>query len=153
MGKKIMDIDWLRDTQIRLHQLSKADTKYTFYHDETNNVGKLHIGARGLNVADLKVFVLGGVVHKGEPHPIDIQPLRDAMRIQKTAPEIKLEHVAKGMFLDLLHSAKLTTFLRWITGNGFLVHYFDLDPLYWSIVDIVDSILSNIENPMLVQYH
>lgn len=151
--KKIMDVDWLRDTQIRLHQLSKVDAKYTFYHDETNNVGKLQIGARGLNVAELKVFVLGGVVHEGEPRPIDIQPLRDAMRIQKTAPEIKLKHVAKGVFLDLLHSTKLTTFLHWIIDSGLMVHYHDLDPLYWSIVDIIDSILSNTDNPMLVQYH
>jgi hypothetical protein len=149
----MMDVDRLRDKQIRLHQLSRADTEYTFYHDETNNVRKLHIDAQGLNVAELKVFVLGGVVHEGEPRPIDIRPLRDAMHIQKTAREIKLEHVANGMFLDLLRSTKLTSFLRWLTGNGLMIHYHDLDPLYWSIVDIIDSILSKIANPMLVQYH
>lgn len=138
---------------MRLHQLSKADTRYTFYHDETNNVRKLHIDARGLNVAELKVFVLGGVVHEGEPYPIDIRPLRDAMQIQETAHEIKLEHVAIGMFLDLLRSTKLTIFLRWIADSGLMIHYHDLDPLYWSIADIIDSILSNIDNPMLVQHH
>ena len=52
------------------------------------------------------------------------------MRIQKTAAEIKLDHVAKGGFLELLLSAKLTTFLRWITDNGLMIHYHDLDPLY-----------------------
>ena len=75
------------------------------------------------------------------------------MRIQKSSPEIKLEHVAKGDFLDLLRSAKLTTFLRWITDSGLMIHYHELDPLYWSIVDIVDSILSNLRDPTLVQYH
>ena len=148
-----MDVDWLRDAQIRLYQLSRADTRYTFYHDETNNIRKLHIDAKGLNVAELKVFVLGGVVHEGEPHTIDIRPLREAMRIQQSAHEIKLEHVANGMFLDLLRSTKLTTFLRWLTDNGLMIHYHDLDPLYWSIVDIVDSILSRTNNPMLFQYH
>jgi hypothetical protein len=106
-----------------------------------------------LNVAELKVFVLGGVVHEGAPRSIDIQPLRAAMRIQKTAREIKLEHVAKGGFLDLLRSAKLTTFLRWITDNGLMVHYHELDPLYWSTVDIIDSIISVLGNPSLFQYH
>lgn len=149
----MLDIDQLRDEQIRLHHLDKADVKYTFYHDETNNVRKLHIGARGLNVAELKVFVLGGVVHDGPPYPIDIQPLRNAMRIQPTATEIKLEHVARGTFLDLLQSTKLTTFLRWINDQEFMIHYHDLDPLYWSFVDIIDSILANWNNAALYQYH
>jgi hypothetical protein len=136
-----------------MYGLTKIDKGYTFYHDETNNIRKLHVAARGLNVAELKVFVLGGVVHEGSPRLIDIEPLRAAMRIQKTACEIKLEHVAKGDFLELLRSAKLTTFLRWITDTQLMIHYHELDPLYWSIVDIVDSILSKLRNPGLVQYH
>jgi hypothetical protein len=152
--ENVMDIDKLRDSQIRLHQLDNVDAKYTFYHDETNNVGKLHIGVHGLNVAELNVFVLGGVVHAGEPRPIDIQPLREAMRIhQKSAEEIKFKHVAKGRFPDLLRSTRLTTFLRWITENGLMIHYHELDPLYWSIVDILDSILPELGNPELIVYH
>ena len=150
----MIDIDKLGDGQIPLHQLDKVDARYTFYHDETNNVGKLHIGAHGLNVAELNVFVLGGVVHAGEPYPIDIQPLRKAMQIhQKSAEEIKLKHVAKGRFVDLLQSTRLTTFLHWITDSGLMIHYHELDPLYWSIVGIVDSILPNIDNPMLILHH
>ena len=38
----------------------------------------LHIDAGCLNVAELKVFVLGGVAHEGDPRPIDIQSLREA---------------------------------------------------------------------------
>lgn len=34
----MIDLDQLRDEQIRLHHLDKADAEYTFYHDETNNV-------------------------------------------------------------------------------------------------------------------
>ena len=63
-----MDIDALRDPQIRLHGLTKADAVYTFYHDETNNVRKLELKPGGFNVATLKVFVLGGVVHDGARH-------------------------------------------------------------------------------------
>ena len=149
----MVDIDVFREAQMRLYGLGGADRSYTFYHDETNNIRKLHVAAKGLNVAELKVFVLGGVVHEGSPHPIDIEPLRAAMRIQKTAPEIKLEHVAKGGFLELLRSPRLTTFLRWITDNHLMVHYHDLDPLYWSIVDIIDSILLKLRDPVLFQYH
>jgi len=149
----MLNIDELRDPEIELHGLDKADWAYTFYHDETNNIRKLHIGADGLNVADLKVFVLGGIVHEGPPRPIDIGPLRNAMRIQMTAKEIKLEHVAKGHFLEVLQSNKLTTFLRWLSQSGLMIHYHDLDPLYWSIVDIIDSIIPQLRNPVLIQYH
>jgi hypothetical protein len=148
-----MDIDSLRDGQIRLHCLDNVDAIYTFYHDETNNVRKLHVNANGLNVAELKVFVLGGIVHEGDPHFIDIRTLREATHVQKTASEIKLQHLAKGAFLDLLQSAKLTTFLRWISDNGLMVHYQELDPLYWSTVDIIDSILAKNGNAMLQHYH
>ncbi|WP_339030475.1 DUF3800 domain-containing protein [Bradyrhizobium symbiodeficiens] len=148
-----MDIDELRQAEIRLHDLRKADDRYTFYHDETNNIRKLYIDAGGLNVAELKVFVLGGIVHQGEPKPLDIQPLREAMRIQKTAPEIKLAHVAKGGFLDVLRSERLTTFLRWVSANGLMIHYHELDPFYWSVADIIDSIIPELGDPMLLQHH
>lgn len=111
------------------------------YHDETNNIKKLRHDAQGLNVAEPAIFVLGGIVHSGTPRPLDIGPLRNAMRIHTSADEIKLKHVAKGEFLDLLKSDKLTTFLKWISDSGLVVHYHALDPLYWSLIDIIDSIL------------
>jgi len=137
----LIDIDEVRNAHIKMYGLSKADEAYTFYHDETNNIKKLRLDAQGMNVAEPAIFVLGGVVHEGAPRPRDIQPLRDAMRIQKSADEIKLKHVAKGNFLDLLRSDKLTTFLKWLSDNGLVIHYHALDPIYWSLVDIMDSIL------------
>jgi hypothetical protein len=149
----LIDIDEIRNAQIETYGLSKADESHTFYHDETNNIKKLRLDAQGLNVAEPAIFVLGGVVHDGAPRPLDIQPLRDAMRIQKSADEIKLKHVAKGEFLDLLKSDKLTTFLKWIPDSGLVVHYHALDPLYWSLIDIMDSILYRLGNPRLVEVH
>lgn len=75
------------------------------------------------------------------------------MRVQRSADEIKLKHVAKGDFPDLLTSDKLTTFLQWISDNGLFVHYHALDPLYWSFVDIMDSILYRLNEPRLSDCH
>jgi hypothetical protein len=36
----------------------------------------------------------------------------------------------------------MQTFLSWLLDEGLFVHFSVLDPLYWSIVDIVDSILT-----------
>lgn len=149
----MIDIDEIRDAHIEAYGLSKADAPYTLYHDETNNIKKLRLNAQGLNVAEPSIFVLGGVVHSGAPRPLDIQPLRNGMRIQKSADEIKLKHVAKGEFLDLLQSDKLTTFLQWISDSGLFVHYHALDPLYWSLVDIMDSILYQLGEPRLTEWH
>src|SRR3546814_15742452 len=75
------------------------------------------------------------------------------MRIQQSADEIKLKHVAKGDFLDLLKSERLTTFLQWVSDNGLVVHYHALDPLYWSLIDIMDSILYRLGEPRLIEAH
>jgi hypothetical protein len=149
----VLDIDKFRDQIINMHGLSGADGDYTFYHDETNNTKKLRINAQGFNVAELTVFVLGGIVHEGAPRALDIGALRRAMRIQASAKEIKLTHVAKGSFLEILQAKRLTTFLRWIAESGLTIHYRSLDPLYWSIVDIIDSILARLPNPMLIAHH
>ena len=71
------------------------------------------------------------------------------LRIQENAPEIKLKHVATGEFLDLLNAPRLETFLDWLIEQGLFVHYSVLDPIYWSIVDIVDSILTEHGEPRL----
>lgn len=56
----------------------------------------------------------------------------------------------KGDFLHLLSSTKVETFLKWLIKEGLLIHYHILDPLYWSIVDIIDSILTEDRNIQLM---
>lgn len=152
-GGDLIDIDEIRDPQLAMYRLTKADAEYVFYHDETNNIKKLHLGEQGFNVTEPGIFVLGGVVHEGPHRRLDIGSLRHEMRIQTSADELKLKHVAKGGFLDLLTSDKLTTFLQWIYDNGLFVHYLALDPLYWSFVDIMDSILCGLDEPRLMELH
>lgn len=149
----LIDLDEIRDALLFMHRLTKADAEYVFYHDETNNIKKLRLGVRGFNVTELGVFVLGGIVHDSAPRRLDIESLRNAMRIQRSADELKLKHVAKGDFLDLLTSDKLTAFLRWISDNGLFVHYHALDRLFWSFVDIMDSILYRLGEPRLMAFH
>ena len=119
---RTIEIDDMREREIALHGLQKADAEYTFYYDETNNVRRFHFDERGFNVAELKVFVLGGIVHQGPPQPIDLQQLREELNIQPTADEIKLKHIAKGDFLDLLQSQRLGRFLEWVHHQGFYIH-------------------------------
>lgn len=142
-----MNVDQLRELNITLNGLVNLDRVYTFYYDETNNTRVLYIGETGFNAPELKVFVLGGVAHSGVEKPLDITTLRQQLRMQPNATEIKFKHIAYGEFVDIIQSTKLRVFLTWLQQSDLLIHYHDLDPLYWSVVDIIDSII--IEIPQL----
>ncbi len=148
-----LDVNELRDPTIALHGLVAADRAYVMYYDETNNIRRLHIRSGGLNFPNPQCFVVGGIAHEGPVRAIDLKELRTALRVQKSATELKLKHVAKGEFLDLLDDARVETFLRWITDRGYFVHYSVLDPLYWSVVDVVDSIVGEHGEPALIVHH
>lgn len=140
----MIDVNQMRDLAIQLHGLTKVNEPYTFYYDETNNIRRLLITPDGLNVRNPQCFVLGGVAHAGAVRNLNFETLRKALKIQKSAKEIKLKHLGKGDFLDLLGSQKITTFLNWLLTERLFVHYQVLDVMYWSIVDIVDSITTEV---------
>ena len=96
---------------------------------------------------------MGGVAHRGAPRPLDITGLRRAVRLQATAKELKREYLGKGDILRLLGMRKVETFLDWVAAEGLLVHYIALDPLYWALVDIIDSVISHDHLTHLQAYH
>lgn len=139
----MVDISQVRALMIQLHGLSKADAAYTLYYDETNNARRLHVTADGFNVKVPACFVLGGVGHAGAPRPLDLGALYRAVRLQPTAKELKLEHLGSGDFLKLIGSQKVAAYLSWLKDQDLLVHYSVVDPIYWSMVDIIDAITSD----------
>lgn len=142
--------DDIRDLEIRLHGLNRADVPYTLYYDETNNHRKLHVTTNGLNVKDPGCFVLAGVAIASNVAVPDIQDLRRVLFLQPTTGEIKLTHIAKGDFIQILRSRRLGDLLDWVESQGLHIYYQCLDQLYWSIVDIVDSAILAAERPDLV---
>lgn len=134
-----IDIDEQRDPAIGLWGLPATDEPRTFYYDETNNDRTIHLTDDGFNVPNPRPFVLGGVVHSGTEKRIDLSALRRMMGIQVSTPEIKFEMVAKGDFPTMLGSKKLDHFLTWLTAEDYLIHFLALDPVYYSYVDIIDS--------------
>lgn len=117
-----------------------ADEEYIFYYDETNNIRKLYLTDRGSNAA-FKNFVLGGIVHPRDKSFPDTNDLITSLVLQKSAKEIKFNQLAKGDFTGVLNSQKIRTLLAWLINNDISIHYTNFNILYWSIVDIVDSIL------------
>ena len=128
---------------IRAHGIRRADDKFAFFYDETNNIRKLTLTEDGTNVPERKNFVLGGVVLEDGQALLDIASLRAALGMQNNAPEIKFKHVASGDFEAVLASRNMTRFLTWLTEHQISIHYSSINLVYWSIVDIVDSILAS----------
>lgn len=146
-----IDVNEMRDVTIQAYGLTKADVVYTLYYDETQNVRRLHVTPDGLNVREPQCFVLGGIAHKGIPRDLRFETIRPALRLQPSAKEMKFAQIATGDFLSILRSQRLATLLEWLLSEGLYIHYQATDPLYWSTVDMIDSILDEHGDPRLYQ--
>ncbi|WP_299998191.1 DUF3800 domain-containing protein [uncultured Cedecea sp.] len=124
------------------------DEEYAFFYDETNNIRKFWIRDDGFNEQP-KNFVLGGIVHKKSQPLTGLDELVKSLHIQKSAEEIKFNQLATGSYLGVLNSKKIRTLLEWLIANAVFIHYTNFNILYWSLVDIVDSMW---DEPELRQY-
>ncbi len=141
-----IDVNAMRRPSILRNGLHRADVAYVLHYDETNNIRRLHLEANGFNVPVLNCWVLGGFGRR-DATPIDLAPLRTRARIQSNAEELHFGLFGKGAFPTVLGSRKLEVFLEWAIEEELLVHYLALDPFYWSVVDVVDSVLAAGEMP------
>ncbi|MCL4065587.1 hypothetical protein M3484_03230 [Pseudomonas sp. GX19020] len=145
----MFDINIIRRPILEMSYLPNIDQAYTMHYDETNNIRRLHLTPGGLNVRSPQCFVLGGVAHRGAAPELSFEDLRTTFYLQKSSLEMKLEHLGKGDFPAILKSHKVVALLEWLFAQDLFVHFQVLDPLYWSIVDIIDSILVEKGEPRL----
>ena len=128
----------------QLHGYKDNGKEYIFYYDETNNYRKVKITEKGLN--DFKVmfdnFTLGGICFEKSKER-DNKELIKNLKLQ-TGQELKSKTFFKGKntFKDCIEHKKLNIILNWILNNAY-VHYSDIDSIYFSVIDIVDSIYNN----------
>jgi len=116
------------------------DLPLRLYHDETNNIRRLTLGELGLNTPDTKTFVIAGVALMPECKISEWAELRQLLCVQPSANEIKFEYLAKGSYEDALGSRKLASLLQWLLDQNIMIHYSAMDPLYWSILDVIESL-------------
>jgi hypothetical protein len=123
-------------------ELSKFDSqKCFFYYDESNNIRKLWSDENDFNAPTDSDFVLGGVMHFGESCNADVKGLKEKLKLQKSANEMKFKHISKGKdFLECLSEDKVAIFLQWLIESDLYVHFSNINNLYFAIVDIVDTI-------------
>ncbi len=124
---------------------------YTMYYDESNNCLKFKFkDADGdLNVDYTEDYVLAGVAFEGTESPMDIDAVFSKLQLQKSITDVKLKHligkVSEGAhkFLHALDSAKVESVLTdMLSVDNLYIHWSAINLLYYSLVDIVDSVLS-----------
>lgn len=125
--------------------------KYYLYYDETNNVRKLYLREEGTNTKFEHNFVLGGLASSKEIE-INKKDLFDILGIQSNATEIKSKHIYQGDFLTSIGSKKLNIFLKWLDSSEFSIHFINKNLLYFSLVDIVDSLDNSNESENSIKY-
>lgn len=133
---------WIRASEISQHKLKNTDENYLLIYDETNNARKIYLNNGKFNVGDIGDFVLGGLVlQPGQPE-LPIDDLRNRMCLDEGIKDIKLRHIGKGRFFDLINSKKMSPFLNWLWEHELHIHFTHIDPFYWALADIVDSLLT-----------
>lgn len=118
---------------------SFIDMYLMMYYDETNNIKKFKLNEEKhkFNVPADTIFVLGGIEGEGT---VKIEYLRSLFSLQDSVQEVKSHHIYNGVFADCLKSERLEIFLDLLIENNWHIHFNSLNVLYWSIVDILDSI-------------
>lgn len=115
------------------------DISKDFYYDETNNYRKFHFKSGCLNIENAGEFLLGGVV-VDQGCSIDISQLKNEIRLDKSANELKFKHVANGTLSDILKSRKIRAILEFLKNERIDIHFQRVDSFYWGVVDIIESV-------------
>lgn len=140
----MINVDEFFEAIKQLHGYKDNGKKYIFYYDETNNYRKVKITEKGLN--DFKVlfdnYTLGGVCFEqsNEKNP---EELIKKLKLQ-VGQELKSKTFFRGKntFKDCIENERLNLLLTWVLNYAY-VHYSDIDSIYFSIMDIVESICNN----------
>lgn len=137
-----------------LNGIPPFEEEMTFYYDESGNCRKFSLTDAGFNNTDaLKGdFVLAGVAHEGRSFDIDVPSLYSVLDYKEGQKELKFKHLFYNSkdLLSFIGSKRATGFLEWLSKSGLYIHYSALNNLYYSLVDIVDSLWET--HPLCIMY-
>lgn len=119
--------------------------KYVFYYDESNNCRKFWVddSKQQFNTDYTADFVLAGLAKKKEDIvDVSLETFRKTLKLQGNVKEIKFKNLyAKGDFLQCVKEKRLFETLSWIDKSPFYIHYMNVNNLFYTLVEIFDSIV------------
>src|ERR1035437_1463656 len=137
------DVDEFRAIWAECSGIDLPDGRYSIFYDETGNVRKFRVAEDAVNAPSGidNDFILGGVLYIGDKSPCNTDELFDKLNLATC--EIKIKTLAgQGTdFWGAINKEKIAVFLSWLESSGLYIHYSTLNNIYYSIVDIIDSII------------
>ena len=120
-------------------------TKYVFYYDESNNCRKFWVddSKQQFNTDHTADFVLAGLVRKEEEKvEASLETFRKPLKLQAHVDAMKFKNLyAKGDVLQCVKERRLFETLSWIDKSPFYIHYTNVNNLFYTLVEIFDSIV------------
>lgn len=149
-----INVEEQKKVVFELNGIRPFDDEMTFYYDESGNCRKFSLTETGFNNIDaLKGdFVLAGVAYSGKEYDVDITQLYEALDFKEGQKEIKFKHLYHNSkdFISFIGSKRANDFFKWMDKSGLYVHYSALNNLFYSLVDIVDSLWET--HPQCIMY-
>ncbi len=111
------------------------------YFDETNNIRKGFLKEEGYNVDGLEnlFFGLGGIAIDGSLDFVELLKYVGAKQTPKDA-KFKFFSFDNSDFKDAIKQKRLRLFFEYLLKNNIYIHYCIYHYLYFSLVDILDSL-------------
>lgn len=139
-----IDVEETKKDISEFYQIPIFDDEMTFYYDESGNCRKFLLTEEGFN-NDNSVkgdFVLAGVAYEGKKFKINFSELHKIFHYQPGQKELKFKHLYHNStdFISFMESDRLTDFMKWLNGSGLYIHFSTMNNLFYSLVDIVDSL-------------
>jgi len=128
---------------------------WIFYYDESNNIRKFRLKDGRFSTPEKeRFFVLGGLLVP-ERIAIPTKPLLESLKLEKSVSEIKFHNLSPTRaFEKVLCSKRIQLFFRWLIENNILIHINVMNWIYYSLVDIVDSLgEAEDDQKILSNYH
>ena len=149
-----INVEDQKDTVWKLNGIKPFNEEMTFYYDESGNCRKFYLTDNGFNDPEAIKgdFVLAGIAHNGKSYEIDLVSLHEALEYKEGQKELKFKHLYYNSadFVSFMGSKRATEFLEWLDKSGLYIHYSALNNLFYSLVDIVDSLWET--HPMCIMY-
>lgn len=139
-----INVEDAKKSVLELNGIMPFEEHFNFFYDETGNCRKFYLTEGGVNAKDSlkKDFILGGIALSDNDLGVDFESLHHIMDFKEGQKELKFKHLYKNSkdFLSFMSFNKTKEFLQWIKDNNCYIHYCTLNNLYYSLVDIVDSL-------------
>lgn len=124
-----------------------ANEKFNFFYDESNNCRKFWVrekdGKAEFNVDPNEDFVLAGIVCGERIPELDLNILKQRLKLQKNVTVIKFKkHFAESTFLECMDKERVEEYFNILEESNLYIHFQRTNNLYYAIVEILDSIVN-----------